>query len=1834
MIVKDEAHIIASTLENLCHYIEFDYWVIVDTGSTDNTKQIISDFFKDRNIKGELHETEWKNFGFNRSDALSKAFKKTDYLLIFDADDRIVGEFVLPKELNLDGYHLKFGDNFSYVRLLLVNNALRWKFMGVLHEYIICTNENYTCKYENIEGNYHLISGKSGARSNNPNKYRDDALILETAYDEAKKNKDDIMVRYSFYCAQSYKDAGNHKKSIEWYKKRIGHGGWNQEVYYSYITIGQLYAKMNNIESAFYYWALSFNADPERCEGIYYIINRCRENGNFKLAFHYYKWVENNKTRNLINKLFVTEDIYKYLLDYEFTIIACYVNQHKLAIPSFHALFKYANALSSLLKENIVYNLQFYINFIDCITENLPFFYDYIAFVKQIYLETGSLKKHIVDITDTLVENFTPVLTHYNSYRIISLANSCKEIIDTVSGTVNELDVTVRHDVILTITSCKRFDLFQKTVNSFINNCSDVNKITYFFCVDDNSSDEDREKMMKMYPFFDFYFKNPSEKGHRQSMNIIWNKLNKLKPSFYLHLEDDWLFINKRSYLTDSVSFLERYESDGIHQILFNKNYAEVIRHYNTVGGKIIDKDNNIKLHIKDEPNLNGLNCAYWPHFSFRPSVIRTSAILALGNFDSPNTFFERDYADKYFHFAGYMSAYFNDVSSIHIGKLTFETQDDKKNAYHLNSEQQFNSGNANATEHVNGNTNNKIKVVNLLRRTDRRDGAVKNFKNANITNYEFIEAVDGKALTTSSELISLFKGNDFGNRRGVIGCALTHYNLWKKLLESDFEFFFIMEDDFTVVESFKGHIERINFEKYDILLMGYSMFSKTLEKVKQVYRRSCHKGEEDLLIDKLQMDYFIGGTFCYSINKNGAKKLVDYINKNGIKHGIDYLFKIVPELECFETRPHISFSEWNEGGKAVDSDIQNMYESIDLSDTPDGLLEKYHYYPNEDFFGSDIHYIGNKSLFDQLLIAEGDSSCVCFNTLGYFKHEFDATKLIKINCGLYVKKQYISSLQHIITQPSNKNKIRVKMLCNWCSSEQLCREWSNMCLDGFSWKNIEITWDSENIDYYVIINQTNETGYDKSRTIIFQMEPWVYDDGKNWGVKTWGEWSKPDSSLFFHVHNHVNYLNNVQWLLKQPLSVVSKDFTEKNINKFDNILTCVCSKKNNDVGHQLRNNFIRYIEENSHTHTHSITLQVFGKSNFYNFTSYVGELLDDDKYHSLIQYKYHISCENNFEYNYATEKIWEPILCECLCFYHGCPNLEDYIDSNAFVRIDLNDFESSLQIVKKAMQEDWWSQRLPFIRAEKQKILTKLGFFPTLKNIIESKSKQENGLQNSNICNVIKDDAIYYSQDKQDYFLENSVFKGYKSGIYVDVGAHDGVTINNTLYFHKNNKWNGINIEPIKSVYDKLLINRPNDKNINCAICNYDGKTEFICNNGYTEMISGIKETYDKRHYDRLDNENKIMNASSEIIIVDTKKLETIFDENKISHIHYLSIDVEGGEFEVIKSINFDKVFIDVIGFENNYNDVSVPIIEYLQSKKYVVINKSVDIFMIHERSMFYSNLNIRLQEFRNSNISYNSNSNKNKKKIAICLFGQPRDYVIGHKNIKDLIENQEQYDCDIFFHCWNIENHSVYKSAEWREIPKKSLIIEDMDVVNQQLLELYKPVKYKFENSIDKFNENIYNDTIAYKNITNDKILQNINNILSQMYSRNEVRKLFEQHISETNIEYDYVIMTRFDVMKKINLKLELLEGNKVYIDNMHYPRKIITDTFIICPQHIFIRWFNLFDNLKNILNNEEINKKMKQNNEKLIVNAEELIMANFIYYFDINLVNYLPNINVYNN
>lgn len=212
----------------------------------------------------------------------------------------------------------------------------------------------------------------------------------------------------------------------------------------------------------------------------------------------------------------------------------------------------------------------------------------------------------------------------------------------------------------------------------------------------------------------------------------------------------------------------------------------------------------------------------------------------------------------------------------------------------------------------------------------------------------------------------------------------------------------------------------------------------------------------------------------------------------------------------------------------------------------------------------------------------------------------------------------------------------------------------------------------------------------------------------------------------------------------------------------------------------------------------------------------------------------------------------------------------------------------------------------------------------------------------------------MFYSQTGQDQYLEEHVFKGYKQGVFMDIGAHNGIDINNTLYFEKQHGWNGINVEANPSVYKDLTLNRPHNININCAVCNQDGVSEFICNTGYTEGLSGLSTTYDPRHMNRLMNENRVHKSTTQRIAVDTKRMETICDEHNIKHVNYLSIDVEGGEMEVIKSINFDKMFIDVIGFENNYPDTSVAIVTYLKSKHYVMLKQYDDIFMIHKDSKF----------------------------------------------------------------------------------------------------------------------------------------------------------------------------------------------------------------------------------------------------------------------------------------
>lgn len=671
MIVKDESHVIEKTLENLLKYIRFDYWVICDTGSTDNTIEIIENFFNKQSIRGSIYKTAWVDFGYNRTDALKKAYNLTDYVLMWDADDSIHGNFILPTNLSADWYRFTFGtESFKYSRCVLFNNRKHWKYVGVLHEYPAC-DDSIKLPFD-IMGDYYFISGRSGNRNKDPMKYLRDAEILEKAFKEEYEKKNHIYMRYAYYCADSYKSFGNSKKAIEWYKKVLTLENWLQEKYVSCLYIYRLYEKLNKSIKGIVYLVESYKYDKERVECFYELIKYYCINGMNEIALMYYLKIQSfyeNKyhPNNQSDKLFVDKNIHVFHLPYYVIIVTERCNHKNITSKMYDLIFTYQYTdISEWWIDNLFNNIQF------CIDE-LPFNKQFIdnmfSYINKLRLKNIFLNDKNNEIIDKIIQKYKPLF--------------CKNIIDIPKKWIDGMEPI---NILFSVTTCKRLDLFKQTIQSMFSNWTDIFKINYYYCVDDNSSEEDRKEMVDLYPFFNFYMKTPLEKGHRESMNIIWNKLNELKPTYWVHMEDDWLFFQKKNYITRGIELLEKYKNLKINQIVFNKNYGLKYSDHSIMGGITLEHD--FILHEKKD-NVTTRNCAYWPHYSLQPSIIRTSAILELGNYDSKNEFFERDYADKYFANDN-KTGFYSSIYSLHIGKNKWET--DKKNAYELNNISQFNT--------------------------------------------------------------------------------------------------------------------------------------------------------------------------------------------------------------------------------------------------------------------------------------------------------------------------------------------------------------------------------------------------------------------------------------------------------------------------------------------------------------------------------------------------------------------------------------------------------------------------------------------------------------------------------------------------------------------------------------------------------------------------------------------------------------------------------------------------------------------------------------------------------------------------------------------------------------------------------------------------------------------------------------------------------------------------------------------------------------------------------------------------------------------------------------
>lgn len=255
---------------------------------------------------------------------------------------------------------------------------------------------------------------------------------------------------------------------------------------------------------------------------------------------------------------------------------------------------------------------------------------------------------------------------------------------------------------------------------------------------------------------------------------------------------------------------------------------------------------------------------------------------------------------------------------------------------------------------------------------------------------------------------------------------------------------------------------------------------------------------------------------------------------------------------------------------------------------------------------------------------------------------------------------------------------------------------------------------------------------------------------------------------------------------------------------------------------------------------------------------------------------------------------------------------------------------------------------------------------------------------------------------------------------------------------------------------------------------------------------------------------------------------------------------------------------------------------------------------------------------------------------KYAICLYGQPRNYIHGYHVISEFMKINNEHTYDIFIHCW-IDDNIEFSCSPWRNIDKETLCIKNQDEVKNKILTLYKPIMYEFEKPIDTNSidisliiQDIY-QSLAYKN-TGQKEKNNIYNTLSQIYSRNKVKDLLQQIISNRDKEYDMVISTRFDGFNfPNNLKLNNIQKNKMYVSSVHQPRLIFPDNFGIFPTIVYLNLFNLYNNIKHIINNKELENKINNINEDLIFNMEQHFLANYLYCgYDIKDVIYDSSLN----
>ena len=327
MIVKNESSVIARVLTSVKDVI--DYFVIVDTGSSDGTPQRIQQIMEAFGIPGEVHFRDWVNFGHNRQQALELAVAagRGDWLLFIDADEELACRDPQWFQQLVPGVSYQLEKHHDAIRYALSNliwvRGVSWHWHGVVHEYVSPDGEQSLQKLTDAWIIYHAGEGVRSRGLTQQQKFLRDAELLEAAL---RDNPDDARNR--FYLAQSYRDAGEYRKAYKHYSKRAAMGGWVEEANIAQlekasmmIRLGMGHRDIVNENLA------AYTMRPTRAEALWQLASYCRGQQRYAEG---YLFAKTGKDIPLpADVLFVRKEVYDWRLLDEFSICAYWIGQYQ-----------------------------------------------------------------------------------------------------------------------------------------------------------------------------------------------------------------------------------------------------------------------------------------------------------------------------------------------------------------------------------------------------------------------------------------------------------------------------------------------------------------------------------------------------------------------------------------------------------------------------------------------------------------------------------------------------------------------------------------------------------------------------------------------------------------------------------------------------------------------------------------------------------------------------------------------------------------------------------------------------------------------------------------------------------------------------------------------------------------------------------------------------------------------------------------------------------------------------------------------------------------------------------------------------------------------------------------------------------------------------------------------------------------------------------------------------------------------------------------------------------------------------------------------------------------